>query len=77
MLLPDELPPFDITVTMANEYGASAQARILGVQIITDGIVAGIDDLYIEEQMSYIALAYVPIQPSAPFITTSPPPYLL
>jgi hypothetical protein len=67
----DEVPPFDITITMVNEYGQSSLAKIIGVEIVTNGITAGIDDLILEEQMSYIALDYVPLQPAYPTVVSS------
>jgi hypothetical protein len=65
-LLVDELPPFDITITMANEYGRFATAKIIGVEIVTNGMVAGIDDLFLEEQMSYVAHNFIPVAPGNP-----------
>ena len=71
-LLVDELPPFDITITMVNDYGQASIGRIVGVEIVTNGVVTGIDDLYLEEQMSYIALDYYPPVPASPRIISSP-----
>lgn len=60
----DELPPFDVTVTMVNEFGQAAITKIKGVQIITNGVVAGVNELILEEQMSYIALEVEPVYPA-------------
>jgi hypothetical protein len=59
----DELPPFDVTITLANESGMAAVEKIFGVQIITNGHIAGINDLYMEEQMSYCALGHSTLRP--------------
>ena len=62
----DELPPFDVTITGANELGQAIQARVIGIQIVDNGVVMGIDDLFTEETMSYIAQDYNPPAPYDP-----------
>lgn len=51
----DELPLFDLMVISANEYGASAQMFIYGVDITDEGQVLSIEDLFTENQISFIA----------------------
>lgn len=51
---PDQLPPFDITLTAINESGKAMVMRILGVEIISNGSGVSVDDLNIEEQMTFI-----------------------
>jgi hypothetical protein len=70
----DELPPFDVTITLANEYGNAAVAKIYGIQIVTSGKVMGIDEIQIEDQMSYMALGYEEIYPGFPGQTQNQPP---
>lgn len=51
----DELPPFNIYITMANEYGASAKLNIYGLTIVDEGKVMSVEDLFTENQWSYMA----------------------
>lgn len=62
-LLSDDLPPFDITITMANESGDVARMVITGVEIVDWGNAMGIDDMFIEETMSYMAQDIIPLHP--------------
>lgn len=52
---PDELPPFDVVVTFANEYGQSAKMVIYGITIIDDGVVLSVEDMLTENTMTYMA----------------------
>lgn len=54
-LLADELPPFDITISFANEYGKRSTLRIYGVRLINEGEVLSINDVYTENTYQYIA----------------------
>ena len=56
--LADELPPFDITVTMANEYGKTSKLVIYGVRLINEGQVMSINDIYIENTYQFVAKDY-------------------
>jgi hypothetical protein len=67
----DELPPFDVTITMANESGQSSVAKVLGIEILDAGHVMSIDDLFIEETMSFMARDFYPMFPANPFNVTS------
>ena len=51
----DQIPPFDITVTFANEYGQAAVRSIFGVELLNEGSGASMDDIVIEETMTYVA----------------------
>ena len=51
----DELPAFDLYITMGNEYGASARLNIYGVTVVDEGKVMSIEDLFTENQWSYMA----------------------
>lgn len=53
--LADELPPFDITITFANEYGKMAKLAIYGVRLINEGQVMSINDIYTENTYQYVA----------------------
>jgi hypothetical protein len=51
----DEVPPFDITITYANEYGQMASKEILGVEILNEGSGVSIDDILTEQTMTFVA----------------------
>ncbi len=55
----DQIPPFDITLAAANEYGALAVMRIYGVEILNEGYGVSIDDIVSEQQMTYVARTLV------------------
>ena len=54
-ILTDELPPFDITITFANENGQKSVLAIYGVQIVNEGQTMSVDDMITENVMNYIA----------------------
>lgn len=54
-LLMDELPPFDITISFANEYGTQARLAIYGVRIINEGQTMSINDVYTENTYQFVA----------------------
>ena len=51
----DQIPPFDITLAAANEYGALAVMRIFGVELLNEGSGVSIDDIVTEQQHTYVA----------------------
>lgn len=51
----DQIPPFDITVTFVNEYGNAAVRSIYGCELLNEGSGASMDDIVIEETMTYVA----------------------
>lgn len=53
--LVDEMPPFDITITAANEYGRKARMALYGVRLMNEGMVLSINDLYTENTYQYVA----------------------
>jgi hypothetical protein len=52
---PDQIPPFDIVLTAANEYGQVAQMSVRGVEILNEGSGMSIDDIVTEQQMTFVA----------------------
>lgn len=54
-ILMDEMPPFDIIITMANEYGQKSRLVIKGIVIVDEGQVMSIEDMITENTMSYLA----------------------
>lgn len=51
----DQIPPFDVTLAAANEYGALSTMRIFGVELLNEGYGVSIDDIVSEQQFTYIA----------------------
>lgn len=51
----DELLPFDITITFANEYGARSVLTIFGVEILNEG--SGYSIQSVESQKAYTFVA--------------------
>lgn len=57
----DQLPPFDITLTFANEYGATAFSKIYYIDIANDSGGISIDSLVMERPMTWMARRMSPI----------------
>jgi hypothetical protein len=53
--LADQLPPFDIIVSFANEYGSLSRMTIYGVEFVNEGGSMGIEDLLTETTISWVA----------------------
>lgn len=60
----DQMPPFDVTITYANEYGQAAVKRIYGVELLNEGSGASMDDIVIEETMTFVAREVGPMIPT-------------
>lgn len=61
ILYADQVPPFDITMTFANEYGQAAFQKIYDVDILNEGSGVSVDTIVMERQMTYIARRISPI----------------
>ncbi len=64
----DQLPPFDVTLGAANEYGAMAVMRIFGVELLNEGYGVSIDDIVSEQQFTYVArtvIGWTPVRDEA------------
>jgi len=59
----DQLLPFDVVLTAANEYGKQMAMAIGGIEILNEGSGFSIDDIVTEQQMTYIARGVVPWTP--------------
>jgi hypothetical protein len=57
---PDQVPPIDIVLAAANEYGALAIMKILGVEILNGGYGVSIDDIVSEHSYTFIARGILP-----------------
>lgn len=51
----DEILPFDITITFANEYGQKATVVIYGVEILNEGTGYSIDSVSSERAYTFVA----------------------
>ena len=59
----DQLPPFNLTLLFADEYGNSSSQRRLGVELVTSGDVYSIQDMLSEQTVSYVAADFTPLMP--------------
>jgi hypothetical protein len=57
----DQILPFDITLTGANEYGAMCVAKIFGVEILNEGSGISIDDAVTEMSTTFVARTVEPM----------------
>jgi hypothetical protein len=53
--LPDQLPPLDISLLFANEYGALSVMTIYGLEFFQEGSTFSVHDLYSENVMQWVA----------------------
>jgi len=58
----DQLPPLDIIISFANEYGHLSRMEIYGVEFISDGITMSIEDILTENVCNYVARDYDPMR---------------
>jgi hypothetical protein len=65
IILADQLPPFDITISALNEYSQMSRLALRGVRLLDEGAVVGVDDMYIEQTHTYVALDLIPWLPSS------------
>jgi hypothetical protein len=71
----DQILPFDITLTGANEYGAMCAAKIFGVEILNEGSGVSIDDAVTEMNATFVARVVEPMSAVAsPYQTWDFPP---
>jgi len=52
----DQIPPFDVVLAAANEYGERASMKIVGVELMNENSGFSIDDIVVEQQYTYIAV---------------------
>lgn len=61
-LLPDQLPPLDLTILFANEYGQQSEFRVYGLEILNDGVTYSIEDLLTENVMQFVCRDVDPLK---------------
>lgn len=57
----DMLPPFDLNITMSNEFGALSKFRIFGVTFVDEGGTMSVDDMILESTFTYMARGIQPL----------------
>jgi hypothetical protein len=57
----DQLPPFNMTLLFADEYGNTSYRSVLGVDFVTDGVVYSSNDMLSEQTVSYMASDFTPL----------------
>jgi len=53
--LMDQLPPVDIGISFANEYGAVSRMTIYGVEFVNEGQTMSIEDILTENVVNFVA----------------------
>jgi hypothetical protein len=66
----DQIPPFDVTLAAANEYGSLAVMRIFGLELLNEGYGVSIDDMVSETQYTYVARTLVGWRPLGNIVLT-------
>jgi hypothetical protein len=57
----DMIPPFDIMMTFANEYGQTAFQKIYDVELLNEGSGVNVDTIVMERHFTFIARRISPI----------------
>lgn len=52
----DEVPPFNITLSFANEYGRKARLALYGITFVNEGQVMSVNDIYTENTYQFYAM---------------------
>ena len=58
----DEILPFDISITFANEYGQKAVLVIYGVELLNEGSGFSIDNVQSEKAYTFVARRVEPMK---------------
>ena len=57
----DQILPFDVTLSGANEYGAMCAAKIFGVEVLNESSGISVDDAVTEMQATFVARSVEPM----------------
>ena len=67
-VLADQLPPFDVVITFANEWpGEYSKMVIAGIRLVNEGSTMSIDDMLTEQTNTYVATDIDLIHRGQPF----------
>ena len=58
----DQIPPFDITISFANELGQVSRMSIYGAEFVSQGQTMSVEDLLLENVVQYVARDYDPMR---------------
>ena len=56
----DQILPFDVAIVAVNEYGQRATMKLFGCEILNEGSGFSIDDIVVENQMTYVCRTILP-----------------
>jgi len=56
----DQIPPFHLLISAANEYGLHAQAALINVNLTNFGTTMSVHDLQLESTYTYVAQFFFP-----------------
>jgi hypothetical protein len=59
----DQLAPLDFTLLFTNEEGYASSQRLLGVEFVTDGSIVSVQDMFLEQQITWVAADLTPLAP--------------
>jgi hypothetical protein len=51
----DQLPPLDVSMVLANEYGNISWVVMYGLEFVNEGMVLSVDDMFVEMTAQYYA----------------------
>ena len=61
IILADEIPALNLTITLANEYGSKSRMALYGLKFVDEGQVLSINDLYTENTFQFVAVGLDPL----------------
>jgi hypothetical protein len=59
----DQLPPFTLTLLFSNEQGYISTQSLYGVEFVTDGSETSVNDIMLEQTLTYLAMDMSPLVP--------------
>jgi len=59
----DQIPPLNFTMVFSDEFGNCSYRRLLGVDIIDDGTIYSMNDMFTEQTLVYQASDFTPLLP--------------
>jgi hypothetical protein len=68
----DQLPPIDLSISFANEYGALSRMSLYGVEFVSEGQTMSIEDIILEDVCQFVARD---VDPMTPVVNAQGEPY--
>jgi hypothetical protein len=59
----DQIPPFDVIIAAANEYGSRSFLKIVGIELMNENSGFSIDDIVVEQQYTFVATDIISWRP--------------